>query len=71
MPIFNSFKEGSTLEIFPSWCLYRSDNELFGASELKEHRQHVTSYFRKGFKKGSIDTLEELQEARKEYAKRK
>jgi len=63
MPIFNTFRENSVIEVFPAWCLYRADIELPCPSE---HREHVTSYFRKGFVKGSIDTKEELERARNE-----
>jgi spore coat polysaccharide biosynthesis protein SpsF len=75
IPIFNSFNEGSTVEVFPAWCLYRADAEvsLPGCSlvDEKKHRQHVTSYFRKGFNKESIDTPEELTRARADHDKRK
>ena len=71
-PIFDSFREGSTVEVFPAWCLYRTQNELFcnQSKEALSHKEHVTSYFRKGFEKGSIDTKEDLAKARAEYDKR-
>jgi len=61
IPIFNTFKEGSCVEVFKYSFLLRADKEV----KLKEHREHPTLYFRKGFKKESIDTLKEFQALKK------
>jgi hypothetical protein len=39
----------------------RADKEV----NLKEHREHPTLYFRKGFKKESIDTLQEFNKLKR------
>ena len=66
MPIFNSYKEGSTIEMFKYMDLVRANDEI-GFDEFDmQHRENVTSYFRKGFEKGSIDTREELENARQQ-----
>jgi len=70
MRLFDTFNEGSCVEVFKYSDLLRSDNELhrYGVQLADDlHREHVTSYFRKGFKKESIDTPEELEAARKRY----
>lgn len=56
MPIFNTFKEGSCVEVFKWTMLLRADRE----AKQKPDREHVTQFFRKGFKKESIDTMQEF-----------
>lgn len=56
LPIYNTDPEGSCTEVFKYSFLLRADKEV----KLKEHREHPTLYFRKGFKKESIDTLKEF-----------
>ena len=66
MPIFNTYKEGSNIEVFRYTDLHRAvmHVEEIGCEKCKEH---VTWCMRKGFKKESIDTIEELEKAREEY----
>lgn len=63
MPIFNTFKEGSCTEVFKFEHLQRA---FYEATDPKD-REHVTSYFRKGFEKGSIDSWHEFYKAKELY----
>lgn len=63
MPMFNTFKEGSCTEVFRFEHLQRA---FYEATDPKD-REHVTSYFRKGFAKESIDTFPEYIKAKELY----
>jgi spore coat polysaccharide biosynthesis protein SpsF (cytidylyltransferase family) len=62
--ITDQYNEGSTVQVFTKEDLMRADRQLKGRI-----REHVCEGFRKGWVKGSIDTREELLNARKNYKK--
>jgi spore coat polysaccharide biosynthesis protein SpsF (cytidylyltransferase family) len=68
IPVFNSYREGTTVEVFRVSDLLIADKLT---AKDDPNREHCTMCFKKGFNKGSIDTLEELQKERAEYDKRK
>jgi spore coat polysaccharide biosynthesis protein SpsF len=71
MPVFNTYKEWSCVEVFKYSDLLRADLELPRKEYCQPYesqcREHVTMYFTKGFEKKSIDTIQDYNKARAEY----
>lgn len=63
--ITDQYNEGSTVQVFSRKDLLRADKEIKG-----KLREHCMEAVRKGWKKGSIDTMADLRRARREYEAR-